>query len=275
MQRDYYDLQRKVDELKASQTTKAGELETLIKQLTEGNTKISAEIRSLQDKIAASQADQAKVVTAPISDLERAFKELSNLVTGLQTSQITSAKRLDTTATKEELDRALRLILGQLDTLKAPEPVTVGPTPEQAAQLAFAAAQAQRVTNKPELALPAFVDLANTYPTSPYAPMAWFEVGSLYAASAERSEDAIDAFDRVLERFGENPVKGPAHLRKAEVLEKLGEKEAAAREYDVYATENPGEMAIAARARAQELRKPPPAPPKNTPKGKNPKKSSK
>ena len=85
--------------------------------------------------------------------------------------------------------------------------------------------------------------------------MAMFEMGSLYV-EAEQYEDALQAYDRVLEQFGDNPMRKQAQFLKAEQLANLGKRSEAAREFDVFAKAYPGEdQARTAIERATELRR--------------------
>jgi TolA-binding protein len=82
---------------------------------------------------------------------------------------------------------------------------------------------------------------------------------SLYATNRQYDQ-ALIAFDRVLEQFPDNPMRKDAQFRKAEQLESLGKRADAAREFDSFAKQYPGdEKTPVALARSKELRAPAPA----------------
>ena len=95
--------------------------------------------------------------------------------------------------------------------------------------------------------------------------MAVYEMASMYAANGEYDQ-ALKAFDRVLEQFPDNPIRKNAQFRKAEQLASLNRRADAAKEYTSYAKQYPGdEKAVEAIMRAKDLNAPPPAPPKAKP----------
>jgi outer membrane protein assembly factor BamD (BamD/ComL family) len=144
--------------------------------------------------------------------------------------------------------------------------------------MAFATAERDRLAGKLQLAVQEFNDLATAYPTSPYAPMALYEQGMMYVQN-EQPEDAIKAFDRLLEQFGDTPMRMPAQFAKAEQLAALAASASspdtarkysadAAREFTNFAKIYPeDEKAPIAKQRAAELSSPSAAKPKpSTPK---------
>jgi tetratricopeptide (TPR) repeat protein len=273
LQRDLYDVRDMVTKGKSGQDEKLAELQTQIKQLMDANSKISSDLRGVQDKVTTSQAEQAKNVAGPISDLKRAIDDLSGALTALGNNQNKMTKSAESMAsTLSNIDAQMRLLQSTMENMKPQAPVVAAPSPDQAAQLAFAAAELERATGKPEFALKSLIDVASTYATSPYAPLSWFKVGQIYSEN-EQYPDALDAYDRVLERFGDNPVRGQAQLAKADTLAKMGRREDAIREYNAVIRTFSGALADDATAKIEALKPPPAAPAPAKGKQKSPKKA--
>ena len=118
--------------------------------------------------------------------------------------------KINTMRTKQDkMDDVLVNLSGQLGLLRQEQTKAPVSNPADAAALAFAAAQRDRLTGSLQLAQGEFLDISTKYATSPEAPMSVFEIGSIYAQNGQY-KDSVEAFDRVLEQFGENPMRKPA-----------------------------------------------------------------
>ena len=253
VQRDIYEVNRKLDELKTAQDGRSAQVETLLKQLSDASQKLGAELAALQESSKANQIEQQRRVFEPMAGLKTNVEDISGRFDGVLAALSTMRGKQDKMETMlEDLSRAVRLLASQ------PAPAAA-PTPEVSSadkvSLLFATAQRDKLAGNSQKALNEFNELAMAYPMSPEAPMAMFEMGSLYV-EAEQYEDALQAYDRVLEQFGDNPMRKQAQFLKAEQLANLGKRSEAAREFDVFAKAYPGEdQARTAIERATELRR--------------------
>ena len=93
------------------------------------------------------------------------------------------------------------------------------------------------------------------YPDSANAPVAYYHMGMLYErADPAQYDDAIEAYDAVLERFPENPTTREARFRKALTLQKAGRRSEAATEFQAFIDAYPTDPNVGqARARLTEL----------------------
>ena len=249
LQRDIYDLTKKIEDLKDGQSGRSTQLEALLKQLMEANTKLVAESQALQDTLRRNQTEQQQRVFEPMAAVKQGVEDVSGNVSAVQANLNTMRTRQEALEEKvNDLSAAVRLLASQ-----TPPPQPAVPAAD-AASLLFSSAQQDRLTGQLNSALGKFNDIAMNHPTSPLAPMALIEMGAIYAHNAQ-PEDAVKSFDRVLEQFGDNPMRKDAQFKKAEQLAILNRDADAAREYESFATQYPAdENAAEARARAKALK---------------------
>jgi len=242
LQRDIYDLSRKLDELKGGQAERSAQLETLLKQVMDANAKLSADTLALQETVRRNQTEQQSRVFEPMAAVKQGMDDVSGNVSAIQASLTTMRSRQEKMeGTLNDLSAAIRLLATQAPVV-APQSTAspAGPSAADAASLLFSAAQRDKLAGKLDFALSEFLDISQKYPESPEAPMAVFEMGSLYARN-EQYEDAVKAYDRVLEQFGDNPMRKDAQFMKAEQLANMGRRAEAVREFNAFAKQYPGD----------------------------------
>jgi TolA-binding protein len=247
LQRDIYDVTKALTDLKAGQTEQTAQIQAQLKQVMDTNAKLSADVRDLQQKLASHQTDQQKLVIEPLAATKKSVDDLWRDVSAVQSNVNTI--RTD----QKKMGDSLTNVSGQIGLMqsKAAEPAT---NPADAPALAFAAAQQEKLTGSLQLALGDFEDISKKYSSSSWAPLSLFEMGGMYAQNGQY-QDALNVYDRVLEQFGENPVRKQAQFQKAVQLANLNRKSDAAKEYDSFARLYPGDdNAPIALQRARELR---------------------
>ena len=257
LQRDIYDLSRKLDELKGGQAEKSAQTETLLKQVMDANAKLTADLQALQDTARKNQTDQQTRVIEPLSAMKVGLEDVSSGVAGVQANLATLRSRQEKMeGMLTDLSAAMRIVMKQTEGGTQAAPVSVAPTASDAAALLFASGQRDKLAGKPNFALETFFNLSQQFPSSPEAPMAVFEMGTMYAANGEY-EQALKAFDRVLEQFGDNPMRKDAQFYKAEQLASLNRRADAIKELNSFAKQYPGDdKAILAINRVKELNGP-------------------
>ncbi len=258
LQRDIYDLSRKLDELKGGQAERSAQLETLLKQVMDANAKLSADTQALQETVRRNQTEQQSRVFEPMAAVKQGMDDVSGNVSAIQASLSTMRSRQEKMeGMLNDLSAAVRLLATQTPVVApASSSGPSGPSAADAASLLFSAAQRDKLAGKLNFALSEFLDISQKYPESPEAPMAVFEMGSLYARN-EQYDDAVKAYDRVLEQFGENPMRKDAQFMKAEQLANMGRRAEAVREFNAFAKQYPGDQNTArAIERVRELQAP-------------------
>jgi TolA-binding protein len=257
LQRDLYEVRKLVEDSAAAQANRITQLETLLRQTMESNAKLAGDVQALQEAVRRNQAEQEKRVFEPLAAVREGMDDVSGSVASMQASLNTvRARQEKMEGMLNDLSAAVRLLAAEIANRPAAEPGAASLSASDAASLLFAAAQRDKLAGKLDFALAGFIDIAQKYPQAPEAPMAVYEMGMLYAHN-EQYADALKAFDRVLEQFGDNPMRKDAHFMKAEQLANLGRRADAAREYENFARQYSGdEKARIALARARELRAP-------------------
>lgn len=244
LQRELYDVNKSLTDLKDDQSSQSKEIQAQLKQILDANAKLAADVRDLQQKL----SDQQKRLIDPMAATRKAVDDLWGSVSAVESS-------VNSMRTKQDkMSDTLTNVSGQLGLMRDDMGKNAPPPGTTEATVAFAAAERDRVTGNLPFALSSFLDISQKYPTAPEAPMAVFEIGSIYAQNGQY-KDAVEAFDRVLEQFGENPMRKQAQFQKAIQLANMGRNSDAAREFDLFARQYPGdENAPVALQRSKELR---------------------
>jgi TolA-binding protein len=209
-------------------------------------------------------AEQQGKLVQPINALGNRVDQLSQTLTALETSMDNINRRFATQ------DGKLTEILNNLKTLNAapapPPPAAVpgggtASTPGASADVAFQAAERDLRSGQNQLAMAEFVDFIAHFPMSESAPKAQYYMGVIYDRDQDY-ENAVKAYDAVLERFQENPSTRDALYGKAVALMKLDRKVEAKKEFDAFVKKYPNDdKAAQARQYFKELSGParPPA----------------
>src|SRR6188768_47149 len=225
LQRDIYDVNKTLTEAKEGQSAQTAQIQAQLKQVLDANAKLSADVRDLQQKLAAHQTEQQKQLVEPLAATKKAIDDLWSGVSAMESK--VNAMRTEQTKMSDSLTN----ISGQFGLLR--QDMTKGPqsNPGDAAALAFYAAERDRLAGNLQLALSGFADVSQKFASAPEAPMAMFEIGNIYVQNGQY-KDALDSYDRVLEQFGENPMRKPAQFQKAAQLANVGRNSDAAKEYE-------------------------------------------
>jgi TolA-binding protein len=258
LQRDIYDLKHLLEEMKGGQTERSTQVETLLKQVMDANAKLSAELQTLQGLMTRNQNEQQTRMFEPVAVVKQGMEDVSGSVSSIQANLNTMRSRQEKMeGMLNDLSAAVRLLASQPPP-QAAAPTTASPSAADAAALLFSSAQKDRSVGNLEFALAQFGDISQKYPESPLAPIAVAEMGAIYAHHGQYT-DALQAYDRVLEQFGDNPMRKEAQFRKAEQLANLGRRADASKEFTSFARQYPSDdLAPEAQARAKDLNAPAP-----------------
>jgi TolA-binding protein len=275
LQRDVAQLQNNLRQYKEAQDQKSSELETLLKQSLDANAKLAASLGNLQQGVSSSMAEQQGKLVQPINALGIKVDQMSQSFSALQTSMDALTLRLS------KNDEKLTEILNNVKTLNAPSapPPPSGPgggtasspgvsTAGASADVAFQNAYRDFMSGLNQLAMDEFRNFIAQFPTSPEnAPRAQYYIGVIYDRG-EQYEDAVKAYDAVLERYPENPTTRDALYGKALALMKLSRKVEAKKEFTAFlAKYSTDDKAVQARQYLKELEGPAHTPARS-PKGK-------
>jgi len=238
IQRDVAQLQDQIKQLQTSQDQKMAALETLIKQALDQSNQAAASMTALQRTLTDRLNDQQSKVAAPIAVLGTKVDQSADEMRGVRENLAALASRL------ANLDNKLSDISSAVRTLSqppaAPPPAAPGappaasngvaPPPGVSAESLWLNAFRDYSSGKDDLAMMEFNDYLKYFPTAENAASAQYYVGQLYNR-AKMYDDAVQAFDAVLERYPDNPKTPDALYGKADALLHGGRRTEATTEF--------------------------------------------
>ena len=237
IQRDVAQLQDQIKQLQTSQDQKLTALESLIKQALEQSNQASGSMTALQRTLTDRLNEQQSKVAAPIAVLGTKVDQSADDVRAVRENLAALSSRV------ANLDNKLSDISSAVRTLSqppaAPPPPSGGPPAAGGAPIPPAGTSADSLwlnafrdysSGKDELAMMEFNDYLKYFPTAENAASAQYYVGQLYNR-AKMFDDAVQAFDAVLERYPDNPKTPDALYGKADALAHAGHKAEAAAEF--------------------------------------------
>lgn len=238
IQRDVAQLQDQIKQLQSSQDQKLATLESLIKQALDQSNQASGSMAGLQRTLTDRLNDQQSKVAAPIAVLGTKVDQSSDDVRAVRENLAALSNRV------ANLDNKLSDISSAVRTLSQPQaapppPASGAPPAAGAAPVAPSGTSAESLwlnafrdysSGKDELAMMEFNDYLKYFPSAENAASAQYYVGQLYNR-AKMYDDAVKAFDAVLERYPDNPKTPDALYGKADALAHGGHKAEAAAEF--------------------------------------------
>ena len=238
IQRDVAQLQDQIKQLQSSQDQKLTALESLIKQALDQSNQASASMTALQRTLTDRLNDQQSKVAAPIAVLGTKVDQSSDDVRAVRENLAALSNRV------ANLDNKLSDISSAVRTLSQPQsapppPASGGPPAAGGAPVPPVGTSADSLwlnafrdysSGKDELAMMEFNDYLKYFPSAENAASAQYYVGQLYNR-AKMYDDAVKAFDAVLERYPDNPKTPDALYGKADALAHGGHRNEAAAEF--------------------------------------------
>ena len=257
IQRDVAQLQDQIKQLQTSQDQKLAALESLIKQALEQSNQASGSMTALQRTLTDRLNEQQSKVAAPIAVLGTKVDQSADDVRAVRENLAALSNRV------ANLDNKLSDISSAVRTLSQPPaapppPSSGGPPAAGAAPIPPAGTSAESLwlnafrdysSGKDDLAMMEFNDYLKYFPTAENAASAQYYVGQLYNR-AKMFDDAVQAFDAVLERYPDNPKTPDAMYGKADALAHGGHKTEAAAEFKEFLARFPTHS-LARNAQAQ------------------------
>jgi TolA-binding protein len=261
IQRDVAQLQDQIKQLQTSQDQKMAALESLIKQALDQSNQAAASMTALQRTLTDRLNDQQTKVAAPIAVLGTKVDQSADEMRGVRENLAALSSRL------ANLDNKLSDISSAVRTLSQPPAAPpsgvpgappaasngVAPPPGVSAESLWLNAFRDYSSGKDELAMNEFNDYLKYFPTAENAASAQYYVGQLYNR-AKMYDDAVQAFDAVLERYPDNPKTPDALYGKADALLHGGRRPEAANEFKDFLARFPTHsLARNAQAQLREL----------------------
>ena len=229
--------------LQEQQVQLALSMEKLAQSLVESNKAFSARLDQLSDRVTKLFADQALLI-GPIGENARIMRERSQETStriGELTEEIRALRRdvasllarpVMTAPPADPLDPNAPQLPGSTATLPAPTPTpvptNVGLSPEQL----YRTAVSEYATGQWDLAVEDFQSFIRNFPTDPRAAAAQQGIGdALY--SANKFEEAIAAYNLVIQNYPKSDQVGWAYYKRAVVLRRVGRAAEARTSYEM------------------------------------------
>ncbi len=243
LQRDVAALQDQVRALQQSDSENMGKILGLLQQAIDTINKVNTSI-ALLDK---SMASPVAAVGAKVDSMAGEYQSMR--------------VSLDDVSSKlAKIQQGLIDLNNTVKVISAPPappapaggsaPGTAGgPPPGVTSESLYSNAMRDKDSGNYDIAQQEYLDYLRFYSTSEMAPNAQYYVGEIYYTRKDY-ENALQAFDAVLERFPDNNKTLDAMYMKGRALFQMGERTKAANEYRAVYARNP-RSDLAAKAKAQ------------------------
>ena len=223
-------------------------LTTLMQTALDNTNRSNVSILGMQDKMTDSLKAQGQNVVGPVAAVGTKLDSMSEDFRAVRENVLDMNSRMG------KLDAKITDLQNAVQVLKSPPPPpapvavpqeqlpsssmptastpTVGAKPPAGMQAEATYTNAYRdyVGGNYDLAMTEFTDYLKYFPTTQLAPNAQYYIGDVFYKRKEY-ENAIIAFDAVLEHFSDNNKTPDSHLMKGRSLLALGKRDAASREF--------------------------------------------
>jgi TolA-binding protein len=274
LQRDVSLLQDQVRTLQSALDTKMVAIQTLTQQTLDSVNRTNEAVAVMQNRFNDAMKQQEQSINVPVASVGQKLDQMSEDFRAVRESVLDMNTRMG------KLDAKIADLENIINTVRAPAapPPASGTVPGndpnpslppgagsfnpstgaaggppqgfQAGSL-YTSAYSDQLAGKYDIAFQEFSDYLKYFGKTDLAPNAQYYIADIYYRKADYN-NALTAFDAVLERFEEGPKTPDAHYMKAMCLMKLGRNDSAAREFrDVYARYMNDHPDIAAKAKAQ------------------------
>jgi TolA-binding protein len=226
MNRDLQLLRDQVQEMQRAQNERFAALETSLKavldQLTATNRGVAVLESSLRERVERGIAAQMTGLGAKVEAASEDYRFVRETVNEIN-------RRLGKMQLQMvDLDNAIKTMQAPPAPPSAPA-VATGPPPGVSAKSLYDDALRDKSAGNNDLALKEFNDYLNWFGETDLAPNAQYYIGEILFTD-KRFEDALHAFDLVLERYPKNPKTLDARLMKGRALVRLGRRDEGADE---------------------------------------------
>jgi TolA-binding protein len=217
IQRDVAQMQEQIKQLQHSQDEKMSALQSLIQQALETSNKMAQNLTAFEKDVSSKLNDQQNKLGAPVATMGSKVDQMSDDFRSVATNVADLVRRMGALDSKlADISSAIRT----LSTPAAPPPqaaqsaTPAGPPAGMSAETSFQSAFRDYMGGKDSLAMQEFNEYLKWFADTENGPGAEYYIGMLYSR-AQQYDDAVKAFDAVLERWPENPRTPEALYYKA------------------------------------------------------------
>jgi len=215
LNRELLNLEEQVRAAQRSLEEKVDKVLQQAQQATEASNKSNASLAEIEKRV----QEQGKTIAQPVAGIGLKVDQMASEFQALKESVSSLNARFG------KLEQQIVDIGTALRTLQspvAPPPPAGGPAAGLSADALFQNAMSDKEGGNADLALRGFRDYVQNYSATYLAPAAQYYIGEILFGKGQL-EDAVNAFDVVLEKFPVNDKTPDAHYMKAMALLKLGD----------------------------------------------------
>jgi TolA-binding protein len=272
LQRDVALLQDQVRNLQSTLDQRVAAIQALTQQTLDSVNRTNTAVAIMQNQFGDAMKQQQQSLQGPVANVGQKLDQMSEDFRAVRESVLDMNTRMG------KLDAKIADLENLINTVRAPAAApppasgvpggdpnsnppaafggqpggsTAGPPQGLQAGTLYTSAYSDQLAGKSDIAFQEFSDYLKYFGNTDLAPNAQYYIADIYYRKADYN-DALAAFDAVLEKFSDNPKTPDARYKKAMCLMKLGRNDSAAREFrDVYARYMNDHPDIAAKAKAQ------------------------
>ncbi len=229
IQRDVALLQNEVRSMKSSMDEKFAAITVLVQQSLDTANKSNTALAILDKTVGDRLREQQSALNAPVAGVNTKVDQMTTEFALMKESVAELSEVI------KKLQSQLTDIKNAITVMNAPPPppspaAQSGPPAGVTSESLYTAALQARNGGQLEFAATQFQDYLKFFPNEPYAPNAQFNLGTVLV-SLNRFDDAVAAFDAVLEKYPDFPKANDAALEKGRALSKSGQRSAAVTEF--------------------------------------------
>lgn len=242
--RDLALLQEEVRMMNKSQSERLGQMEEALKaiqeQIAAANRSLAVLDSGLKKRLEESMVKPLSGVTGKMDTLGQDFGYIRETLAELSVRLGKMDQRI------ADLENTIRMMQAPPTP---PAATASGPPPGISAKSLYEAALRDKMGGNFDLALREFTDYLAWFGDTEMAPNAQYYIGEI-RYNQKNYQEAVEAFDKVLEAYPVNSKTADARLMKARALAELGQREAAVQELRALIKAAPN-SAAARRARVE------------------------
>ncbi|MEK7403757.1 MAG: tetratricopeptide repeat protein [Acidobacteriota bacterium] len=263
LQRDMALLTDQVRQMQRSIDENMAALKVLVQQALDGVQKVNTTVAVLDSAMRERLREQEKTLVGPVATMGAKFDQMATEFQHVRDSIADlNAKMGKLEQRLVDLDNTIKVIQSPPTPPSPTGAATSGPPPGVSAEGLYAGAMRDKDSGNYDLALQGFNEYLKYFSATEMAPNAQYYIGEIYYGRQDL-DNALKAFDMVLEKYPENTKTLDAMYMKGQTLVRMGERMKGAEEFRAIIQQAKGsELARKAAARLKEMGLPATAPTK-------------
>jgi tol-pal system protein YbgF len=228
--------------MQRTEDEKFAAMQALVQQTLESVNRTNTAVAVMENKINDALKAQQQLAGGAVANVGQKLDQMAEDFRAVRESVLDMNTRMG------KLDAKMADLQNLINTVRTPPPpapgtspngdmgnnmttqVPTGPPAGMQAGTTYTNAFRDYKTGKYDLALQEFGDYLKYFPKTDFAPNAQFYLGDIYYRKGDY-ENAVPAFDALLEQYSENGKTADAHYMKGLSLRKMEKRDAAAKEF--------------------------------------------